>query len=131
MTLALRAAAFVAIAFGVLTLSSGARVLFGDGAAAAGRYVPFVVWFNFLAGFAYVAAGVGLWLRCRWSAVVATALAVLTAAAFAALGVYIAGGGAYEARTIAAMTLRTLVWMAIAALAWRALKPSQPAEALR
>lgn len=131
MTLALRAAALVAVAFGVLTLSSGARVLFGDGAAAAGRYVPFIVWFNFLAGFAYVAAGVGLWLRCRWSAMVATALAVLTAVAFAALGVYIAGGGAYETRTIAAMTLRTLVWMAIAALAWRALKPSQPAEALR
>lgn len=42
MTLALRAAAFVAVAFGVLTLSSGARVLFGDGAAAAGRYVPFI-----------------------------------------------------------------------------------------
>ena len=129
MTLALRAAAFVAVAFGVLTLSSGARGLFGDGAAAAGHYVPFIVWFNFVAGFAYVAAGVGLWLRRRWSAIVATALAVLTAAAFAALGLYIAGGGAYEMRTIGAMTLRTLVWMAIAALAWRALKPSPPAEA--
>jgi hypothetical protein len=128
-TLALRAAAFVAVAFGVLTLSSGARVIFGDGAAAAGHYVPFIVWFNFLAGFAYVAAGVGLWLRWRWSAILATAIAVLTAAAFAALGLHIAGGGAYETRTIAAMTLRTLLWMAIAALAWRALKPSQPAQA--
>ncbi len=29
---------------------------------AAGNFVPFVVWFNFLAGFVYVAAGVELWL---------------------------------------------------------------------
>ena len=50
MILALRAAAFVAVAFGVLTLSFGARVLFGDGAAAAGQYVPFIVWFNRGAG---------------------------------------------------------------------------------
>jgi hypothetical protein len=127
-TLALRAAAFVAVAFGVLTLSSGARVLFGDGAAAAGRYVPFIVWFNFLAGFAYVAAGVGLWLRCRWSIPVTAALALMTAVAFAALGIYIAGGGEYEGRTIAAMTLRTLVWTLIAGLAWRSLASRRSAE---
>ena len=45
------------------------------------------------------------------------ALAVLTALAFGALGLHIAGGGAFEARTVGAMMLRTIVWAAIAALA--------------
>ncbi len=42
----------VAIAFGLLTLKEGGSVLFGDTAArtAAGHYVPFVLWFNFVAG---------------------------------------------------------------------------------
>jgi hypothetical protein len=36
--------------------------LFGTEAtrAAAGNAVPFVLWFNFLAGFAYILAGLGL-----------------------------------------------------------------------
>jgi hypothetical protein len=38
---------------------SGGRALFGG--ADMGAVVPFVLWFNFLAGFAYVAAGLGLW----------------------------------------------------------------------
>jgi hypothetical protein len=126
---ALRSAALVAIAFGVLTVVSGGRVLFGDGAAAAGQFVPFIVWFNFTAGFAYVAAGAGLWLERRWALALAATLALSTAAAFAALGIHIAGGGAYEARTIAAMTLRTLTWCLIASLAWKVLGPARRAAA--
>ena len=57
---ALRFAALVAVLFGAATVASGGNVIFGSGAAAAGSYVPFVVWFNFLAGFVYVAAGIGL-----------------------------------------------------------------------
>jgi hypothetical protein len=114
---ALRLAALLAVLFGAATVVSGGNVLFGSGAPAAGNYVPFVVWFNFVAGFAYVAAGVGLWRSRRWAARLALALAVLTALVFGALGVHIAGGGAFEARTIAAMTLRTVIWGAIAALA--------------
>jgi hypothetical protein len=113
----LRLAALVAVLFGAATVASGGNVLFGSGAAAAGNYVPFVVWFNFVAGFAYVAAGAGLWRSRRWAARLALALAVLTALVFGALGVHIANGGAFEARTIAAMTLRTVIWGAIAALA--------------
>jgi len=101
----------------VATIVSGARVLFGPGATAAGDYVPFVLWFNFVAGFFYVAAGIGLWLRRRWATLLAVALAVLTALVFAAFGAHILGGGAYEMRTIAAMSLRTIVWFTIAVLA--------------
>jgi len=117
--LALKLAAIVAVLFGIATVASGGSVLFGDGAEAAGHYVPFIVWFNFLGGFAYVVAGVGLWLRMPWAPWLALGLALLTALAFAALGLHIGAGGAYENRTLAAMTLRLVLWGAIAALALR------------
>jgi hypothetical protein len=113
----IRPAAVFAALFGALTVFSGARVLFGDGAAAAGSYVPYIVWFNFLAGFAYVAAAIGLWRRRPWAAGMALALALLTALFFAALGGHIAAGAAYEMRTVIAMAVRTGFWLAIAALA--------------
>lgn len=63
-------AVLLAVAFGLLTIKSGGSVLFVDGVARqnAGNYVPFVLWFNFLAGFAYVAAGLGVLGRQRWAA---------------------------------------------------------------
>jgi hypothetical protein len=114
-------AAGIAVVFGLLTIMEGGRVLFGGEAArtAAGRYVPFVIWFNFLAGFAYVIAGAGLWRRRRWALRLALAILVGTVAVFAALGVHILLGGAFELRTVAAMTLRTGVWAAIFAHASR------------
>lgn len=117
----LRAAAIVAALFGLATIASGGNALFGGPAArqAAGAYVPFVLWFNFLAGFAYVAAGAGLWLRRRWAAMLALVIAGTTLLVFAAFGVHVLNGGAYEVRTAGAMTLRSLVWIAIGWLAWR------------
>ena len=114
------AIALLAVAFGVLTIREGGATLFVDGAAraAAGNYVPFVLWFNFLAGFAYVIAGIGLWLRQHWAAWLALAIAVATALVFLAFGVHVYLGGDYEQRTVIAMSLRTLVWAAIAAIAW-------------
>jgi len=114
-------AALVAMLFGVLTVFSGGRVLFGpeEARVAAGNYVPFVLWFNFLAGFAYVAAGAGLWLWRRWAAWLALGIAAATALVFAAFGVHVAMGGAFELRTVAAMALRTLLWAGIAVAAQR------------
>lgn len=108
--------------FGAATIWAGGRTLFGPGSTAAGDYVPFVLWFNFLAGFFYIAAGVGLWLGRRWGCVLAVALAVLTALVFAAFGAHILSGGAFEMRTVAAMSLRTVVWFTIAVLALLAWK---------
>ncbi len=117
----LRIAAVVAVAFGLLTINEGGTVIFGGDAAraAVGHYVPFVVWFNFLAGFAYVAAGVGLWRVRRWAAQLAAAIAVATVVVFVAFVMHVFAGGAYEARTVAAMTLRTVIWAAIAVYARR------------
>lgn len=118
MRTALRLAALIAVLFGAATVASGGNVLFGGGAPAAGNIVPFIVWFNFVAGFFYVAAGIGLWRGERWAAWLALALGGSTAAAFAALGWHIGMGGVYETRTVAAMTLRLSVWLAIAGLAF-------------
>ena len=117
------AISLVAVGFGLLTIKEGGTILFGDATAraAAGNYVPFVLWFNFLAGFAYVIAGIGLWRQQRWAAWLAAAIAVATALMFAAFGAHVASGGAYEQRTVIAMSLRTLVWTAIAVLAYRRL----------
>jgi len=111
----LRIAAAFAVAFGLLTIREGGMVLFGPEAArlAAGRYVPFVLWFNFLAGCAYVVAGAGLWARRRWAVWLSLAIAVGTVTTFAAFGVHVLLGGAFEARTVAAMSLRTAVWAVI------------------
>lgn len=121
----MQAASILAVAFGLLTLKEGGTVLFGgpQARAAAGQIVPFVLWFNFLAGFAYVAAGVGLWMQRRWALWLAVAIAASTGLVFAAFGVQVLGGGAHETRTAVAMTLRTLVWAALAAIAWKALAP--------
>ncbi len=108
--------ALITAIFGLLTLKSGGEVLFVDGAGreAAGRYVPFVVWFNFLAGFAYIAGSVGLALWRPWVKPLAYTIAGLTMAVFAALGIHILMGGVYEIRTVGAMTLRCVVWLGVA-----------------
>lgn len=112
-----------AVGFGLLTIKEGGTILFGDevARAAAGNYVPFVLWFNFMAGFAYAVAGVGLWLRQRWAVCLAAAIATATVLTFAAFCGHIYSGGAYELRTVIAMSLRTLVWVTIAAISWRQL----------
>jgi hypothetical protein len=86
--------------------------------------VSFVLWFNFVAGFFYVVAGVGIWLRRRWSVPLAAMIALATALVFAAFGLHVLSGGAYESRTTAAMALRTVVWAAIAWTGWSKLRAS-------
>ena len=114
--IAFRIMSVVSIVFGLLTIKSGGMVLFTDGEAhqAAGNYVPFVLWFNFIAGFIYITTGIGLWLQLNWSALLAKIIALLTLLVFIALGVHIYMGGASEIRTIAAMSMRLTIWSIIA-----------------
>ncbi|HDZ73406.1 MAG TPA: hypothetical protein ENH55_11695 [Aurantimonas coralicida] len=112
--------AIIAVVFGVLTLYSGGAVLVSDGPerAGAGAYVPFVLWFNVIAGLAYIIAGIGLYSWRRWAVNLSILLAFATLLVFAAFGVHIMTGGSYEVRTIVAMTLRSTVWLTIASFAW-------------
>lgn len=114
----------VAMVFGALTIFSGGQALFGGPAAqaAAGNAVPFVLWFNFLSGFVYVLAGVGIALRKPWSRTLATALALSIIAVFALFGWHAFRGGAFEMRTVGAMTLRAAVWIGIATFLGRLAK---------
>jgi hypothetical protein len=114
----IKAGAIFAIVFGILTIISGGRVLFSEaGRQEAGNYVGFVLWFNFLAGFFYVAAGGGLWAGRRWSVSLALAITVATLLVLAFFAAYVLTGGAYELRTVIAMIFRAVVWAGIYGLA--------------
>ena len=107
-----------AIFFGALTIVSGGLALFNATAQRlAGDYVAFVLWFNFLAGFAYIIAGIGLWTLQRWSRWLSAAIAVGSIIVFAAFGMQVLSGGSYEMRTVWAMTLRTTFWIVTSVLA--------------
>ena len=110
-------AGVAAIAFGLLTLISGGSALFG--AVDMGAVVPFVLWFNFLAGFAYVIGGLLLMTGHRLALPVALTILIATATVFAVFGWRVFAGDAFEMRTVGAMTLRTLFW---AAMVWVAMK---------
>ena len=116
------AAGLAAVLFGGATLFSGGAVLFADGPAraAAGAYMPLVLWFNFLAGFAYILAGAGLYLWRGWAVTLSLAIAAATLAVFAIFGWHILGGGEYETRTVGAMALRSAVWLTIGLYARKA-----------
>lgn len=108
--------ALVAVTFGIVTIVVGGKTLFGgaEEGAAAGNIVPFVLWFNFVAGFAFVFAGFGLLFWKRWAAQLSAAIAVATIAVFIGFGTHIFLGGAFEARTVGAMIIRSAVWIVIA-----------------
>lgn len=111
----IKTAAVVAVVFGLLTIVSGGRALFGG--VDMGAVVPFVLWFNFAAGFAYVAAGFGLWLRLPWAASLSIAIAAATVLVFLGFLVHAARGLPWEGRTMGAMILRILIWLWIAKMA--------------
>ncbi|KAB2875753.1 MAG: hypothetical protein K8H87_00885 [Pseudorhodoplanes sp.] len=115
-----RIAAYVAIIFGLLTILSGGRALFG--AADMGAVVPFVLWFNFVAGFAYVLAGIGLFGFRSWAKALSIAIFAATCLVALAFAVHALLGGAYEMRTVGALILRAGVWGGIAVTAIRALR---------
>ncbi|MCF8510407.1 MAG: hypothetical protein K9G43_03075 [Rhodobacteraceae bacterium] len=106
-----------AIAFGLLTLISGGSAL--SGAVDMGAVVPFVLRFNFIAGFAYVIGGALLMIGHRLGLPAALIILIATAAIFAAFGWRVLAGDAFEMRTVGAMTLRTFFW---AVMVWVAMK---------
>lgn len=114
----------VAIAFGLLTVVSGGTTLLG--ALEMGAVVLFVLWFNTLAGLAYVVAGLGLWQGRRWAYPLSLAIFSATLLVFVAFGLHVAQGGAFEMRTVYAMALRSAVWGAIALVARQLLTRQAP-----
>lgn len=122
-----------AIVFGVLTVFSGSQALFGSAAARAelGQVVPFVLWFNFSAGFVYVLAGAGLLLAKRWAAPAAWFLAASTVLVSLAFAAHVGAGGAFEMRTAGALLIRSLFWIAVSIVVLRAIKTAPASAAHR
>ena len=108
----------IAGVFARATLSASSSVLFGPDTARelAGDVVPFVVWFNFLAGFAYLAAAVGLWRGHLWGHRLAIVIALATAVAGLVFAVVALSEAPVEPRTGMALIFRCAVWAALAAL---------------
>ena len=120
----IKIAAAIGLVFGVMTVISGGAVIFGGSGVKemAGNYLPFVVWFNFIAGFAYVAAGAGLFVGRGWSAPLSLAIAIVTGVVFLVFLAFVASGTPYEMRTVVALIFRGGLWGAIAYLAFRHFK---------
>lgn len=114
----LKVLALIAVVFGAMTIFSGGRALFGDeqARAAVGNAVPFVLWFNFVAGFAYVFTGIGLWKKYRWAKAASIAIAGCTALIGVAFIAVVLKGAAYESRTAVALVLRLSFWTVTAFL---------------
>ncbi|WP_372885222.1 hypothetical protein [Shimia sp.] len=117
----LKIAAALGTLFGALTILSGGRALFAG--VDMGAVVPFVLWFNFLAGFVYVTAGVGLWLGRGWAFWLAGGLALATALVALAFAAQVLTGHPYEPRTIGALALRLAVWLWITHVARALIRP--------
>ncbi|RLJ51851.1 hypothetical protein BCF46_2076 [Litoreibacter meonggei] len=111
-----RPVAVVAAVFGLLTIYSGGTALFGSAAskAAVGDAVPLVLWFNFLAGFAYVIGAVTLFQFAPVALRIAWLIGLSTLLVFAIFIVLAITGTPFEWRTIGAMVLRSGFWLAIA-----------------
>lgn len=120
-TLRITIAALIASVFGVMTVFAGGTALFGGAGVqeAVGDAVPFVLWFNFLAGFAYLLAGWGLWASRPWAPSLTAVICLATLVVLAAFLVHVGRGGAYEPRTLGALIFRAGVWAGIFAVARR------------
>ena len=120
-----RSAAIFAVLFGVLTIVSGGTALFGseEAKAMAGNTVAFVLWFNFLAGFLYVVAGIGLHAWRPWASRLALLIAVANMLVLLAFTVHVFSGYVYEMRTVWAMLFRCGVWITIAMVAFKFTPP--------
>lgn len=110
-----RPTAIIAALFGLVTVYSGGMVLFGsaDARAIVGDAVPIVLWFNFLAGFAYILGAVALFYLQPWAELIAWLIGLSTLLIFAVFIVLAFSGTPFEWRTIGAMALRSGFWLII------------------
>jgi hypothetical protein len=109
-----RGMAVVAIAFGLLTIFAGGRVLFLDVDPGYLVFRPLLM-FNTAMGVAYVIVGVALWRDVRWSVSGAGTIVALNLAVLGTIGVLYASGGGVASDSLRAMTLRCGIWLALLA----------------
>lgn len=102
---------YFVILFGVLTIFSGGQNLFNaDVIKAQGKIVPAVLWFNFLAGLLYVIIAVGVLKRKRIALRLTAFLSALNMVVLLYLLNHSYDSGAYQMKTLVAMSFRTFFW---------------------
>lgn len=111
----------IAVLFAALTLFKSGQIIFGPQSArdAVGDFVPFVVQFNFVAGFFYLVAGIGIFLGRGWSLGLSALIALATLVTTAFFARHLLAGGAYEMQTVGALGIRSLFWIVISLVLWR------------
>lgn len=112
-----RILAGIAIAFGLLTIVEGGKVLAG----ADPGYVVFrpLLIYNATMGLAYVAAGIAMLWSLERGRFAAATIFLLNLIVLAGIGYMYAKGHAVAFDSVRAMTLRTVVWLALfIGLAW-------------
>ncbi len=110
-----------AVMFAAITLFKSGGVLFGPQSArdAVGDFVPFVVQFNFAAGFFYLLTGIGIFLGRGWALGLSTLLAVATLITTLFFARHLIAGGAFEMQTVGALGIRSIFWIIVAVVLWR------------
>lgn len=123
-------AGVLAILFGGMTLVEGGVLVFGGAKALeeAGNVVPWVLYYNFAAGFVYVLTGLATLMDKPIAKKFALGLALVNLLVLISLIIYILTGGLYLQRTPVAMTVRTLFWAVQAATLWRFVWPREDSK---
>ncbi|MCB1156353.1 MAG: hypothetical protein H7A25_08860 [Leptospiraceae bacterium] len=111
-SIAIKFFAYFGILFGILTISSGGLILFSEEKyrLAAGKYIPEILWFNFLSGFLYLYVSSLILQKNKNTVYSIKFLLFLIFMAVLYLGIHIISGGEYEKRTLIAMFFRFAFW---------------------
>lgn len=109
----LRISAIVAAIFGILTLIAGGRILLGLGEAGYAVVRP-VLLFNTVMGALYLLTAVFIVRSNDWARSLALFIAVTSVIVLLSIIGMRATGGTVANQTMAAMTLRSVVWATIA-----------------
>ena len=119
--LILKIAAFILLAFALVTLFMSGSVIFDlfDIREKEGNYVLFVVVLNFLCGFLYLLSAFGLFFRKKWATRLLFTSTAILLISFAGLLWNIKTGGIYEQQTVKAMLFRIGMTILFTGISWR------------
>lgn len=121
-----RVAGVIAIIFGILTIIQGGRTLFDPAVHdVAGKVVPFVLKYNFIAGFFYIPIGILVFRMKYYAKYFAILLGAANGVVFFQLTVHVFSDLPYEPKTYFAMMFRLLLWALIATLSLSFEKPTK------
>lgn len=111
-------AAFIAIAFSMLTLVEGLQVLLGI--THPDYYVlrPLLI-YNVVMGFVGFIVGITLWLNYRRGLILTSAVTAAHVIVFLIVGLIFLSNGDVAGHSINAMIIRSTVWMVVLLVVWR------------